>query len=163
MNKVMKGVSSIIGIWLVLNLVMVSAGDRFVENSDGTVTDLQLKLIWFYTDNQGDISWEDAVRWTKYGVPFVTTDPSSDNWRLPTVSELQSLYLNAPEENSTLTDCGMRVRIIPQIHLTCGWVWSAEESGTSANVFTFRLGYHFSEKKKHRKSHRVLAVRDLEG
>ncbi|MBW2487221.1 MAG: hypothetical protein JRE72_07365, partial [Deltaproteobacteria bacterium] len=34
----------------------VLAGDRFVDNGDGTVTDRQQNLMWSKTDNQGDIN-----------------------------------------------------------------------------------------------------------
>ena len=51
--------------WLILSLVIVFilpttplAADRFIDNGDGTVTDLQQGLMWGAFDNQGDISFK---------------------------------------------------------------------------------------------------------
>ena len=43
----------------------VLAGDRFLDNGDGTVTDHQLGVMWAKTDNQGNINWNDANQWVK--------------------------------------------------------------------------------------------------
>ena len=146
-------------------VVFVSANlfaeERFTDNGNGTITDQKLKLMWSKNDNQGDIGWKDGQRWVKYSFYYLLPGNKYDDWRLPTVKELKSLYTDDQNEEVVLTDCGMRVNIVRQIHLSCGWVWSAEEKDISANVFTFRLGYHFSDLKMHNKAHRVLAVRNI--
>lgn len=137
------------------------ADDRFSDNGDGTVTDHQLNLMWSKSDNQGDINWEDAGKWVKFNLFYLLPDAKYDDWRLPTVRELRTLFIDNKELEGKLTDCGMRVKIVPQINLSCGWVWSSEAKDISANVFTYRLGYHFSDLKMHQKAHRVLAVRNI--
>jgi len=69
------------------------AGDRFTDNGDETVTDHQLGLMWAKTDNQGDINWKQATQWVRYTFGD-TLAKRYDNWRLPTLSELQSLYVH---------------------------------------------------------------------
>ncbi|MGD8845071.1 MAG: DUF1566 domain-containing protein [Desulfobacteraceae bacterium] len=134
--------------------------DRFVDNGDGTVTDHQLKLMWSKTDNQGDIDWHQAVQWIKYTFS-IALPKSYDNWRLPTLEELESLVdKNAERE----TDCGLKSYIVPQIHLSCGWVWTAESDpiAPTARVFNFDNIYHYKVRKAHRRGYRALAVRNLD-
>lgn len=133
--------------------------DRFVDNGDGTVTDHQLKLMWSRTDNQGDIDWHQAGQWVKYTFS-IALPQSHDNWRLPTLKELESLVdTNAERE----TDCGLKSHIVPPIHLSCGWIWTAESDpiAPTARVFNFDNIYHYTVRKAHRRGYRALAVRNL--
>lgn len=134
--------------------------DRFVDNADGTVTDHQLKLMWSKTDNQGDIDWHQAVQWVRYTFS-VLLPQSYDNWRLPTLAELETLV---DETSEYETDCGLKAYIIPHIRLSCGWVWTAEADpiAPTARVFNFDNIYHYSVRKAHRRGYRVLAVRSIE-
>lgn len=137
------------------------ASDRFQDNGDGTITDSQLKVMWMKHDNQGDISWLDGLRWVRYNVAYQLPDNKYGNWRLPTIKELKSLYMG--NVNSAVeTDCGMKVRIVSAITLSCGWIWASDSKKSSAVVFTFKEGYQFSDLKMNKTAHRVLAVRDLE-
>ena len=148
------------------------ASDRFIDNGDGTITDKKLGLMWAKTDNQGDINWIQAEKWAKYTFAY-TLEKKYDNWRLPTLDELKSLV--NPDKNYAgyETDCGQRVKTIPQFHLTCGWVWTGEEIVVStdkkgrtvaptARIFNFDNKYHYSVRKAHKRGYRALAVRDLE-
>ena len=155
-------------LWLLITAVMILsvrpfliAEDRFIDNGDGTVTDRVLNLMWSQRDNEADINWIDANRWVKFNFYYLLPGNKYDDWRMPTVNELKSLYVNDESFEGVQTDCGMQVKVRPQFKLTCGWVWSAEGKDISANVFTFRLGYFFSDLKMHQKAHRVLAVRDI--
>ncbi len=151
----------VVSIVFIFSCQSLFADDRFSDNGDGTITDNKLKLMWSQTDNQGDINWKDGQRWVKFNFYYLLPGNKFDDWRLPTVRELKSLYLDNKSDEGEPTDCGMRVRIIPLIKLSCGWVWSEEEKDISSNVFTFRLGYYFSDLKMHKKAHRVLAVRNI--
>jgi hypothetical protein len=154
---------------ILLSLVLLSclpvlpyayAQDRFVDNGDGTVTDHQLKLMWSKTDNQGDIDWHQAGQWIKYTFS-ITLQNTYDNWRLPTLKELQSLVDNqSPRE----TECGLQSHIIPQIELSCGWIWTVESDpmAPTARVFNFDNVYHYTVRKAHRRGYRALAVRNIE-
>ena len=110
------------------------ADDRFTDNGDGTVTDHQLGLMWAKTDNQGDIDWNQAKLWVTYTFPDTIQTPY-DNWRLPSLSELQSLYVSDHTYKGYETDCGQRVKIVPDIKLSCGWVWASETSAIQAYIF----------------------------
>ncbi len=135
------------------------AADRFVDNGDGTVTDHQLGLMWAKTDNQGNMDWHQALKWVKYTLPD-TLPKSFDNWRLPSLAELQSLVV---KDSSYETDCGLKAHITPLIQLTCSWVWTAETDpiAPTARVFNFDNVYHYTVRKAHRRGYRALAVRSM--
>ncbi len=136
-------------------------GERFTDHGDGTVTDHVLGLMWGKTDNQGDIDWKSARRWVRYTFPYSLPPAKRENWRLPTVEELQSLFIRDKGYAGYETDCGQRVRITPQIRLSCGWVWSSEKKTITARVFNFQRGYHYTDRMAHRRAYRALAVRTL--
>jgi hypothetical protein len=138
----------------------VFADDRFTDNGDGTVTDHQMGVMWAKTDNQGNINWKQADLWIKYTFPD-TLEKKYDNWRLPTLAELESLYIKEKKIKGYETDCGQRVKIVPVIKLSCGWVWTSETSAIQAFIFNFNRGYHYSDRMVHNKSYRALPVRDL--
>ena len=150
----------IVTIWALFFSVPVWAGERFTDNGDGTVTDHQLGVMWAKTDNQGNINWRQADLWVKYTFPD-TLKAKYDNWRLPTLAELQSLYVTDKKSKGYETDCGQRVKTVPEIKLSCGWVWTSETSAIQAYIFNFNRGYHYSDRMVHNKSYRALPVRDL--
>ena len=144
---------------VVLAMPVCPADERFTDNGDGTVTDSQLGIMWAKTDNQGDIDWHQAQRWVRYTLPD-TLAQGYDDWRLPTLEELQSLVA---KEASYETDCGLKAHITPLIRLTCGWVWTSESDplAPTARIFNFDNVYHYTVRKVHRRGYRALAVRDL--
>ena len=147
-------------ICLLLVDTSVFSGDRFTDNGDGTVTDHQLGVMWAKTDNQGDINWKQANLWVKYTFPD-TIEAPYDDWRLPKLAELQSLYVSDKKYQGYETDCGQRVKIVSAIKLSCGWVWTLETSAIQAKIFNFNRGYHYSDRMVHKKAYRALPVRDL--
>jgi len=152
-------------IWIILMCTFlfvapVWPNDRFTDNGDGTVTDHQLGVMWSKTDNQGDINWKEADLWVKYTFPD-SLEKKYANWRLPTLAELQSLYIPDKEYEGYETDCGRRVKIVPVIRLSCSRVWSSDTSAIQAYIFNFNRGYHYSDRMVHDKTYRVLPVRDL--
>ena len=138
----------------------VLAGDRFTDNGDGTVTDHQLGVMWSKTDNQGNINWKQANLWVKYTFPD-TLEKKYNNWRLPTLAELQSLYVQDKKYKGYETDCGQQVKIVSDIKLSCGWIWTSETSAIQAYIFNFHRGYYYSDRMVHNRDYRVLPVRDL--
>jgi len=74
----------------------VLAEQRFIDHGNGTVTDRKLGLMWAKTDNQTDIFWNQIQGWLENEFPD-TIPQLYDNWRLPTISELQSLYVEDPK------------------------------------------------------------------
>ncbi len=133
-------------------------GDRFTDNGDGTVTDHEMGLMWAKTDNQGDINWHQADKWVRYTFPY-SISMTYENWRMPTLKELQSL---AVKGKGYETACGQWVKIVPQIRLSCGWIWTSEtgQLGPTATVFNFDNVYHYSVRKVHKRAYRALPVRN---
>jgi hypothetical protein len=137
-------------------------GDRFTDNGDGTITDHELGLMWSKADNQGDISWNDAEKWTRFTFRH-TLEKEYDNWRLPTLSELQSILLEDANAIGYETVCGHWVKTVAEIELSCGWVWTAETDpiAPTARIFNFDNLYHYTVRKVHKRGYRALPVRNL--
>ncbi|NNL77595.1 MAG: DUF1566 domain-containing protein [Desulfobacterales bacterium] len=148
-------------VWMLLITAPLFAGERFTDNGDDTVTDHQLGVMWAKSDNQGDINWRQANQWVKYTFGD-TLEKRYDNWRLPTLAELQSLHVHDKAYEGYETDCGQLVKIVPEIKLSCGWVWTSETSAIQAHIFNFNRGYHYTDRMVHKKAYRALPVRDLE-
>jgi len=154
-----------IGICIVffIGLTLTGTGfaqDRFTDNGDGTITDHELGLMWAKTDNHGDISWHQAEQWVRFTFPY-TLPTVYENWRLPTLMELQSLVVQGEGYETT---CGQWVKIAPHIQLSCGWIWTAESGqlGPTAIVFNYNNVYHYSVRKVQNRAYRALPVRSLE-
>jgi hypothetical protein len=137
------------------------AGPRFKDNGDGTVTDNQLGLMWAKTDNRKDIEWNRAESWAKRG--FAKTIKSKyNNWRLPTIEELRSLYVSRIKYKGYVTNCGLVVKIVPEIRLSCILLWSSETALGSHLAFNFNIGDSFSVPSYDISGCRALTVRSLE-
>jgi len=67
--------------------------NKFVDNGDGTISDLATGLMWLQDDSGEAMLWEDAL---SYAENFEFA--SYDDWRLPDVKELQSIvdYSRSP-------------------------------------------------------------------
>jgi hypothetical protein len=69
----------------------------FNDNGDGTITDRATGLIWSKADSAKGMNWQDALAWVqkKNTERFL----GHDDWRLPSVKELQSLvdYSRSPD------------------------------------------------------------------
>jgi hypothetical protein len=69
----------------------------FQDNHDGTITDRATGLMWSQADSGQGLNWQDALAWvqTKNARRFL----GHDDWRLPSVKELQSLvdYSRSPD------------------------------------------------------------------
>lgn len=61
----------------------------FTDNTDGTVSDLTTGLTWQQSDDDIARTWEEALGYCEN--LELPASPSLDDWRLPTVKELQSL------------------------------------------------------------------------
>ena len=154
---------AIIMVAVVSSFSPVYAGERFTDNGDGTVTDHELNLMWSKTDNNGNIDWIQAEKWSKFTFPY-TLPKLYENWRLPTLKELQSLVVKDKNYKGYETDCGQWAKTIPQIQLSCGWIWTSESDprAPTARIFNFDNVYHYTVRKAQRRGYRALPVRDLE-
>jgi len=136
--------------------LVAEAGERFIDNGDGTVTDTLTNLMWAQADNMGDITWHEAQMYCK--TPPIAGYKYSD-WRLPTILELRTLYDKDLEGYES--DCGLEVKIYPIIRLSCAWVWTIDSMAISAYAFSFRKGYHYSTLMLTKKNFRALPVRTI--
>lgn len=69
----------------------------FHDNSDGTITDRETDLMWSKSDSGQGMNWQDALAWVqkKNAEKYL----GHDDWRLPSVKELQSIvdYTRSPD------------------------------------------------------------------
>lgn len=146
--------------FVVLLCSTAHGGPRFVDNGDGTVTDNKLGVMWAKTDNQGDIDWKEAQAFakSKYGTTIST---KYNNWRLPTLEELQSLYIQKPNYNGYPTDCGIEVKIAPALQLSCILIWASDTALGSHMAFNFNIGSSFTVPSYDISGCRVLPVRTI--
>ena len=139
----------------------VQAEQRFIDHGNGTVTDRKLGLMWAKNDNQRDIFWNQIQGWL--ADDFSDTIPQLySNWRLPTVSELKSLFVEDAKYEGYITDCGHPVKIVPQIRLSCILVWTSDSALGLPLAFDFNIGSAFTIDLHDNKGCRVLPVRFLE-
>jgi hypothetical protein len=139
----------------------VMAEQRFIDHGNGTVTDRKLGVMWAKADNQIDIYWNQIENWLIND--FAGTIPQLyNNWRLPTISELQSLYVEDPKYNGYQADCGHPVKIVPQIRISCILIWASDTALGLPLAFNFNIGSAFSMDLHENKGCRVLPVRFLE-
>ena len=75
--------------------------NNFIQNGDGTVTDVATDLMWSQADSGAGLTWQQALVWvqTKNGENYL----GHSDWRLPNAKEMQSLldYNRAPGVTST--------------------------------------------------------------
>lgn len=138
--------------------------NRFVDNDDGTVTDSQTGLMWAQSSSPGDLNWEDAERYCK-NPAMDSLYLKYDDWRMPTVEELQTLYLK--DIKAYKVDCGLKIRIDSVFDISCAWIWSVElppgpnETVRSVMAYVFDLGrgYKYADRMVHKRNMRALPVR----
>ena len=136
------------------------AEQRFIDHGTGTVTDRKLGLMWAKNDNQSDIFWNQIQAWLANDFPD-SIPQLYDNWRLPTVSELQSLFVEDSKYEGYKTDCGHPVKIVPQIRLSCILIWTSDSALGLPLAFNFNIGNVFTIDLHDNKGCRVLPVRSL--
>ncbi|MCW5211532.1 DUF1566 domain-containing protein [Desulfobulbus sp. TB] len=72
--------------------------NNFVDNSNGTISDLATGLIWQQADDGTARNWEDALAYAE-----ALELAGHDDWRLPNPKELQSIvdYTRSPDTSSS--------------------------------------------------------------
>ena len=75
--------------------------NNFVDNGDGTVTDLATGLMWMQSDSGSGMNWEDALAWVQ--TKNSENHLGHNDWRLPNAKELQSIvdYTRSPNTTSS--------------------------------------------------------------
>ena len=73
----------------------------FADNGDGTITDRATGLVWSKADSGKGMNWQEALAWAqrKNAEKFL----GHDDWRLPSVKELQSIvdYTRSPDTSQS--------------------------------------------------------------
>ena len=159
--KRLAGFSIVALITMAGSLDLVRAEQRFIDHGNGTVTDRKLGLMWAKNDNQADILWNQIQGWLANDFPD-SIPQLYENWRLPTVAELQSLFVEDTKYEGYRTDCGHQVKIVPQIRLSCILIWTSDSALGLPIAFDFNLGNAFTIDLHDNKGCRVLPVRFLE-
>ncbi len=116
-------------------------GERFIDNGDGTVTDTMSKLMWVkecsYVKTRGCLGWDKS----KAYVDGLSTG-GHDDWRMPTVAELKTLY---SEEYSVPSFNQDGVVHYPPVFAPGGayFYWSSwtDDMSDNARIFNFDRGF----------------------
>jgi len=93
----------------------------FVDNGDGTVTDLNSGLMWMQTDSGTTLNWEQGLSYAENLV-----HAGHDDWRMPTAKELQSIvdYTRAPDARNA-AQVGPAIDPIFDITSDDSYFWSS--------------------------------------
>ena len=99
--------------------------NNYIDNGDGTITDLSTGLMWMKGDSGQALDWIDALAWAE-NLEYA----GHDDWRLPNPKELHTLvdYTRAPDA----ADPDMRTAAIdPVFDLTEteSWYWTSASLG----------------------------------
>jgi hypothetical protein len=147
----------------VLSLVLIAfaAGSsaRFEAGSDGTVRDTQTGLVWTQKDNGADVDFAGAKAFCEG-----STVGGHDDWRLPTIEELQALYDEGVASPPTYLYHGKPypLRMDPAFQLSAPGVWSSSlryENRGVAWSFFFSSGRQLSTMPTATNYQRALCVR----
>ena len=136
---------------------------RFIDNGDGTITDLETKLMWKQTDSFQDssqwVNWYRAMEYLqKLGLEKFA---SYDDWRMPNLEEAESLY----DENHVNHDMDRMDIFINSAFSPGGGftTWTSNElPHATAAIFYYRYGHANSNHKEDITHDSVRAVRDIE-
>lgn len=94
--------------------------NRFVDNGDGTVSDLATGLMWAKTDSAQPMNWQQALAYcNKFNLA------GHHDWRLPNAKELQSIvdYHRAPDATEP-AQRGPAIDPIFALSNPQGWEWT---------------------------------------
>ena len=95
--------------------------NHFIDNHDGTITDLATGLMWTQTDSPKAMNWQQALAWCEN-----LTAAGHSDWRLPNIKELQSIvdYDRAPDATDPAKR-GPAINPMFHLHNPQAWEWSS--------------------------------------
>jgi len=73
--------------------------NNFVNNNDGTISDLATGLMWLESDSSADLDWEGALAYAES-----TSYAGYSDWRLPTIKELNSIVDYSKSQGESAID-----------------------------------------------------------
>ena len=124
--------------------------NTFIDNGDGTVTDLRTKLMWQKSGSLNIVTWGDARAYVQQlnRLDFA----GYSDWRLPTLEELTSTMESSWENGDLFIDS-----VFDRQQKNC---WSSDTNGPErAWKANFHLGYIIDNLLHYENS--VRAVRSL--
>ena len=136
---------------------------RFVDNGDGTVTDIETKLMWKQADSYQDsskwVNWYKALEYIKE--LNLANFAGHNDWRVPNLEEAESLY----DEDHVILDMDrMDIFISPAFLPGGGFTsWTTNElPHATAAIYYYRYGHANSNHKEDITKDSVRAVRYVE-
>ena len=121
--------------------------NQYMDNGDGTISDLSTGLVWMQADSGRAMSWEEALA---YAESFEAAGYS--DWRLPNAKELQSIvdYSRAPDATDP---AARRAAIDPIFSMTDedSFFWTSTshvdgpQGGDKAVYIAFGLAWGYME------------------
>jgi hypothetical protein len=132
--------------------------NNFKDNQDGTITDKATGLIWQTADSAKGMDWKDALAYAEN-----LTLAGEDDWRLPSVKELQSIvdYSRAPDA-SEKSMRGPAIDPIFKLSTDESWCWSSTTHIENQFAYYVCFGQSFSARERRGKqinAHGAGAVR----
>ena len=114
--------------------------DRFIDNGDGTITDLKLNLMWKKTD-----SFQDTNKWVNWFKSNDYAEKINENefagysdWRLPSEEEAWSLF---DLEKTSQDKYGDNIYLDPIFeNKSVGITWTCETKDSAALVIQYEDG-----------------------
>lgn len=146
-NRLIQIVTFIMLTGIFLPLILL-AGERFVNNGDGTVTDSETGLMWSAKDNGVNIDFRAANASAEKSSLAGYTD-----WRLPDRKELVKIY-----DPTRKNDQGFG--ITDKIKLSECCQWSSYDSTGVSSLIDFSNGKELWMYKNDSEQLRFLLVRD---
>jgi hypothetical protein len=147
--KALGGASIVFIVLIGFFVLPATASDRFMNNSDGTVTDIQTGLMWAAQDNGSLVNWQTAFIYCRNYRGGGHTD-----WRMPTLTELASLY-DPKEKNKH------GYHVIKLIDISAASCWTSETRDSKAARFNFTYGEVYWLRKSFSGPGRILPVRSV--
>lgn len=121
--------------------------ERFQVVDNSIIVDSQTGLMWALRDNGKDIDWWKAK---KFSEDF--TAGGYDDWRLPDIKELATLYTSGESNNNGYL-------IAKPIKITDCCIWSSYDVLGAAVIFSFKSGKKIPVSFAETYELRVLPVR----
>ncbi len=112
----------------------IGTDGRFIAYDNGTVLDTKTNLMWAAIDNMNDISWRKA---RSYCINY--NAGGYNDWRMPTIGELQTLYDGILTDRKISPDCwyDKKMRICTNLIKLTGVIWADETRDDYHYLFSF--------------------------
>lgn len=128
----------------------VSGGMRLLD--DRVLEQIQTGLLWTARDSGVDLSWDGAIKYCE------NLELDGGGWKLPTTSELLSLYNGKASETIPCGDTSCKISALFQ--LSRQFAWSNESAGSGlAWYVSLEYGAQFAESIRVPSYYRALCVR----